>query len=360
MNSLQKLPHDIITDELQTIVNTHSKKHLLQKFKAYGEKPEITHYFCEIWKTKTLKQLNEFYDYDCLRKVHEMAQSYLLKLIRLSGNKSFIITPELSRSLYFTDIKVPGEFIKFPYRTFIIYPTFSGITPFLDSLSSIIVDIKTNGNEITIETGCLISIKGELESTTIGRFIFPNDSIVSLNIIQNIKSEKSLWKINANKTEKEFQIDKQSFKETMCSLYMYIINVALYINETKDIKTLQPGVNRKHLLEIKNPKKKAKYEKRLKEESLYAIRYIGTNYTEEYQRKHDAFSGLTYEYTVRGHWRMQWFGEKISGSPGKYQKPIWIEPFKKGKGLLKEKGIIYTDSIEVVNDTMKIEGKDSV
>lgn len=339
LKSLNKLPHDILTDEYLYIANNYKRDFLIKKFVEKGERKEVSEFFCNVWKTRNLDQLKANYDKDALRLNYEMAQAYFLRLNRLMGNKIFILTPDLSRALYLTDIKLNAEYIKFPYKTFTIYPTFAGLNPFLDRISSIIVNTDTSGDSILIQIVCMLDITSRVESTTMGEFSFFKDTEVSL---QDIKlRENDPADINKDyRKDKTMTVDEKTFFDSFRTLFMFVFNTMLYINESKDIHIEQPGINREHLSNIKNPKKKKRYLKRLSEESLYAIRYIGLKYTKRFQEKHGAFSGLTHKSFVRGHWRMQWYGKKEGGSPGEYQKPIWIEPFVKGEDLPEKQGTV--------------------
>jgi hypothetical protein len=42
---------------------------------------------------------------------------------------------------------------------------------------------------------------------------------------------------------------------------------------------------------------------------------------------------ISFKFSVGGYHRRQWYGKKINGMPGTFQKVIWVGPYEKGKEL---------------------------
>lgn len=274
---------------------------------------------------------------------------YMLYRLYSTGNTIYDVSSNLVDALYLTDFEIDFGQIDLPSKCFIVY--------WGNQKNNVLLY-----NEFPIEyTFCDFIDLGTHHTQM--RMVFgyrdkdgesANSGIMTLTVGTKVKlsSQEFMEMVEATNYSELSQMEVPAIeKQNNGKVYMLMFNFLLYVMAMpEDRQVMYPHPDFKRLRNLKNPKKRRRVEKELKDESPYQYTYIGKEYDREVSADRDSDSynegkPLKHSVLVRGHWRHQWYGprEKVNGvvvKPGSAQKVVWIRPHWKGEGNRK-KTLVY-------------------
>jgi hypothetical protein len=260
----------------------------------------------------------------------------------LFGKKTFYINGNLAEHLSYTNLEVDSEFIELPFKSCLLVFDDRTTTDALDAL---------DGHKNNVVSCIPISVFCNSRFTEEGdrKLIFAcwqADRQTNKIFIKRELLLKKGWKLtdilktewtdiySADKEEESFgkQKDDSIFYEEGLTFFRIIINTILYLSSAdKSIKeVLSPYTTlEKQLSNLKKVARKKKAKRSLNKVSRLDYINVGpdtnpisskSNDTNEYK--------INKRFIVRGHWRNQPHGTKLSE-----RKIIWVKPYYKGSEI---------------------------
>lgn len=285
-----------------------------------------------------LVNMNETDSYNIFKMLYKISGSltfnmfYHIYKMRECGEKIYYIHKNICEMLLHTTLNVSSDLIQIPFRE--IYLCFDQDELTLSDDERVLpikgayINLEEIGGGIrrlrVLATSGINGIEGLKDIN----FFFKIDLIQGrVNDIVESYVEK------LERGELPISDNADLNTKTIPALFRLIINTLLYItSKSPDILNMNP--DRVNIDRVKSNKKKRKLENKIGKVAQLPFIKVGYNTPRiAYNNGESLQEGtkISYQFTVSGHWRMQWKGSK-SNDTWK-QEPVWIKPYIKGEDL---------------------------